>query len=443
MKIAVILFVLMYVLIIFLPRFRMPAALATAVLFIVLGILPLQAVPTAVNWNALMMMCGTMLIVYFFIDSGMPAKIADILLEKSGNVRTVTIFMSLFAGLISAFIDNVATVLIVAPVAIAICRELKISPVPMVLSIAVSSNLQGAATLVGDTTSIMLGSYAEMDFLDFFWMNGRPGIFFAVELGALLTVPVMFFLFRNDTEKISHTGDAEVKSILPTVLLLLMIALLIGASFIPDKPETTNGLICIGLAIVMIIADTVQKKSAEGGRNALRAVDYQTLLLLFGLFLVIEGVTQAGVIDLLADVIARVGGESKFVLYTVIVWGSVLISAFIDNIPYVATMLPVLSGIAARTGFDPCLLYFGLLTGATLGGNITPIGASANITGVGILRREGKLRIKERLIVENLKETEEIRSLVLKVAGEGAGDAFAFALPKHLEGLRRCLYGAV
>ena len=367
----------------------MPAALATAVLFIVLGILPLQAVPTAVNWNALMMMCGTMLIVYFFIDSGMPAKIADILLEKSGNVRTVTIFMSLFAGLISAFIDNVATVLIVAPVAIAICRELKISPVPMVLSIAVSSNLQGAATLVGDTTSIMLGSYAEMDFLDFFWMNGRPGIFFAVELGALLTVPVMFFLFRNDTEKISHTGDAEVKSILPTVLLLLMIALLIGASFIPDKPETTNGLICIGLAIVMIIADTVQKKSAEGGRNALRAVDYQTLLLLFGLFLVIEGVTQAGVIDLLADVIAGVGGESKFVLYTVIVWGSVLISAFIDNIPYVATMLPVLSGIAARTGFDPCLLYFGLLTGATLGGNITPIGASANITGVGILRREG------------------------------------------------------
>ena len=389
MKIAVILFVLMYVLIIFLPRFRMPAALATAVLFIVLGILPLQAVPTAVNWNALMMMCGTMLIVYFFIDSGMPAKIADILMEKSGNVRTVTIFMSLFAGLISAFIDNVATVLIVAPVAIAVCRELKISPVPMVLSIAVSSNLQGAATLVGDTTSIMLGSYAGMDFLDFFWMNGRPGIFFAVELGALLTVPVMFFLFRNDTEKISHTGDAEVKSVLPTALLLLMIALLIGASFIPDKPETTNGLICIGLAIVMIIADAVQKKSAEGGRNALRAVDYQTLLLLFGLFLVIEGVTQAGVIDLLADVIAGVGGESKFVLYTVIVWGSVLISAFIDNIPYVATMLPVLSGIAARTGFDPCLLYFGLLTGATLGGNITPIGASANITGVGILRREG------------------------------------------------------
>ena len=114
MKLAVILFVLMYVLIIFLPKYRMFAALGTAALFVILGILPVQAVPGAVNWNALMMMCGTMIIVYFFIDSGMPAKMADLLLEKSANVRTVTIYMSLFAGLISAFIDNVATVLIVA-----------------------------------------------------------------------------------------------------------------------------------------------------------------------------------------------------------------------------------------------------------------------------------------------------------------------------------------
>ena len=301
----------------------------------------------------------------------------------------MTIYMSLFAGLISAFIDNVATVLIVAPVAVAICRELKISPVPMVLSISVSSNLQGAATLVGDTTSIMLGAFANMDFMDFFWMNGRPGIFFAVELGALLTVPVMFFLFRNDTEKITHTGKSRVKTMLPTILLLLMISLLIAASFLPDKPDITNGVICIGLAVVMVIADAVKTKNLENGRHAVCSVDYQTLLLLLGLFLVIEGVTQAGVIDLLADLIISVGGNNKFLLYTVIVWGSVLISAFIDNIPYVATMLPVLSGIAARTGIEPCLLFFGLMTGATLGGNITPIGASANITGVGILRKEG------------------------------------------------------
>ena len=389
MTVAVILFVLMYILIIFLPKYRMAAALGTAVLFMILGILPLQAAPGAVNWNALMMMGGTMIIVDYFIESGMPARIADILLEKSRDVRMVTIYMSLFAGLISAFIDNVATVLIVAPVAVAICRQLKISPVSMVLSIAVSSNLQGAATLVGDTTSIMLGAFAHMDFLDFFWMNGRPGMFFTVELGAILTVPVMMFLFRKDTAPITHTGRAKIKTLIPTVLLLLMICLLIGASFFKNKPETTNGMICLLLAVVMVIVDALQQKKTDGALHALKGVDYQTLLLLFGLFLVIEGVTQAGVIDLLADMIASAGGKSTFILYTVIVWGSVLISAFIDNIPYVATMLPVLTGISARTGIDPCLLYFGLLTGATLGGNITPIGASANITGVGILRREG------------------------------------------------------
>ena len=389
MKIAVILFILMYVLIIFLPKYRVWAALGIAALFLVLGILPIGEVPAAINWNALMMMSGTMILVYYFIESGMPGKIADLLLGKSKNLMMVTIYMSLFSGLISAFIDNVATVLIVAPVAVAICRQLKVSPVSMVLSIAVSSNLQGAATLVGDTTSIMLGSYANMDFLDFFWMKGRPGIFFAVELGAALTIPVMIFLFRKDTAPISHGGTSKVKTILPTFLLLLMIAMLIGASFIKNKPDVTNGLICLALAALMMIVDAVQMHSIEGTRNALKNVDYQTLLLLLGLFLVIEGVTEAGVIDRLADLIGSLGDKSTFILYTVIVWGSVLISAFIDNIPYVATMLPVLTEICAKTGIEPCLLYFGLLTGATLGGNITPIGASANITGVGILRREG------------------------------------------------------
>ena len=132
MKIAVILFILMYVLIIFLPKYRVWAALGIAALFLVLGILPIGEVPAAINWNALMMMSGTMILVYYFIESGMPGKIADLLLGKSKNLMMVTIYMSLFSGLISAFIDNVATVLIVAPVAVAICRQLKVSPVSMV-----------------------------------------------------------------------------------------------------------------------------------------------------------------------------------------------------------------------------------------------------------------------------------------------------------------------
>ena len=118
-------------------------------------------------------------------------------------------------------------------------------------------------------------------------------------------------------------------------------------------------------------------------------VDYQTLLLLFGLFIVINGITQVGLIDDFAHLIANIGGDNKFLLYTIIVFGSAIISAFIDNIPYVATMLPVIGTICSLSGINPYLLYFGLLSGATLGGNLTPIGASANIAGVGLLKKEG------------------------------------------------------
>jgi len=386
---ALVLFALMYVLMIAKPKYRPIYALSVAVIFLISGILPLNNLLSTINWNVLLMIAGTMIIVYYFIDSRMPNLLADILLGKSKNAMWVTILMSLFAGVISAFIDNVATVLMVAPVGMAICKKLKMSPVGMILSIAVSSNLQGAATLVGDTTSIMLGDYANMNFMNFFWMNGRPGIFFAVELGALATVPVMLFLFRKDKAPVSQTEKTAVSNYVPTIMLLLMVAALITASFIPDTPQMINGLICCALAIITILIDFIQEKKAHKPIAALKNLDFETLGLLTGLFVVIGGLTNVGIIDDFASLIVKFGGNNIFLLYTIVVWGSVLISAFVDNIPYVATMLPVLTAVTAALGIEPYLLYFGLLSGATLGGNITPIGASANITATGLLRKEG------------------------------------------------------
>ena len=386
---AFVLFVLMYVLMIAKPKHRPFSALAVAVIFLISGILPLNSLASTINWNVLLMIAGTMIIVSYFIDSRMPKRLADILLGKSRNVMWVTILMSLFSGVISAFIDNVATVLIVAPVGMAVCKKLRMNPVGMILSIAVSSNLQGAATLVGDTTSIMLGDYANMDFLDFFWMNGKPGIFFAVELGALATIPVMMILFHKDRSPVSAIGKTHVSNYVPTVMLILMVAALIVASFIPDTPEMINGIICCALAVVTILVDLIQKKNAQNAIDAVKNLDFETLGLLTGLFIVIGGLTNLGIIDDFAGLIVKVGGNNIFLLYTIVVWGSVLISAFVDNIPYVATMLPVLTAVTAELGIEPYLLYFGLLSGATLGGNITPIGASANIAAVGMLRKEG------------------------------------------------------
>lgn len=387
--IAIIIFVLMYVLMVILPKRRAIVALSAAAIMVIAQVLPIGKVLTAIDWNVLMMLFGTMVIVDYFIESKMPNRIAEVLLRISKNVLWVTIIMSLFSGLISAFIDNVATVLMVAPVGLAICKKLKINPVPMIISIAVSSNLQGAATLVGDTTSIMLAAADNMNFNDFFVMNGKPGMFFAVELGALLTVPIMMILFRKNTQPVNSTEHTPVTDYVPTITMLGHVVLLIIASFIPDTHPCTNGFICMACGVLTIVWELIKQKSTAGMKHSLKALDYDTMLLLTGLFIVIASIREAGLIDDIAGFIANVGGTNKFLLFTIIVWGSVVISAFIDNIPYVATMLPLLAGVAAATNVEPHFLYFGLLVGATLGGNLTPIGASANITGVGMLRKEG------------------------------------------------------
>ncbi len=386
---AIILFVAMYVLLVALPKFRPVVALAAAAIYVVSGVLPVDKVLTSIDWNVLMMLFGTMVIVDYFIESKMPNLIAEWLLRLAPNVLWVTVLMSLFSGIISAFIDNVATVLMVAPVGLAICKKLKISPVMMILSIAVSSNLQGAATLVGDTTSIMLGGAAGMNFNDFFWMHGRPGMFFATELGALLTIPIILFLFRKDKAPVTSDEHTKVTDYIPTITMLGHVVLLIIASFIPDTPSITNGVICMVCGILTVIIELFLSKSKESMIHALKAMDYATCALLTGLFIVIAAITEIGLVQDLADFIANAGGSNMFLLFTFVVWGSVIISAFIDNIPYVATMLPILGTVAANMNVEPYFLFFGLLVGATLGGNITPIGASANIAGVGMLRKEG------------------------------------------------------
>lgn len=184
-------------------------------------------------------------------------------------------------------------------------------------------------------------------------------------------------------------SSVKVEDPVPTILLVGNVALLICVSFLPNKPDTTNGMICCALLAVGLIYTHARYKTREAILTPLKAIDFETLGLLLGLFLMIGGISNAGVIDRLAKLLAKLGGGNVFAMYSIIVWASVLISAFIDNIPYVATMIPVIAGIAAELGCDPTPLYFGLLSGATLGGNCTPIGASANITGIGILRKEG------------------------------------------------------
>ena len=407
MILALVIFAVTYLLMLALPKERPWVALCSAAVFMALGQLgvydfSLSAALGAVDYNVLLMMSGTMGIVSLFIRSRMPARLAEQLIVRVPNAQWAVCVLALFAGVISAFVDNVATVLMVAPVGLAIARKLKISPVPVIIAIAVSSNLQGAATLVGDTTSILLGGFAEMNFFDFFWMHGRPGVFWGVELGALTSLLVLLWLFRKEKQPITARVETQVEDDVPTALMLLTVGLLIAASFLPQPAGglplalygLRSGLICAGVCLFGILRACLRRRSFASFRLVARELDCDTLLLLFGLFILIEGIRKAGVIDAAAQLFYALSGDDPFRLYTLLVFVSVGLSAFIDNIPYVATMLPVVQSIAGLmnggAGFPPELFYFGLLTGATLGGNLTPIGASANIAAIGILRKQGE-----------------------------------------------------
>ena len=418
---ALILFAVTYILMMAFQKIRPYVAIGSALIFITLGTIAtvspdlfgsgffnvgestysygIAQALGEIDWNVLMMIAGTMGTVYLFIESKMPQLMSDILISKMPNVKWAIVCISLFAGIVSAFVDNVATVLMIAPVALAFCKKVNISPVPSIICIAISSNLQGAATLVGDTTSILLAKSANLDFSDFFVDDGKPGMFWVVEAGAIVSALIILIMFRKDNAKIEFNARTKVEDKFPTFLLVGTIVLLIAASFIPYKdgaaegqfykPDITNGLICIGFFVIGVIREVFFNKNYKIVKDTFKEIDYYTIALLTGLFVVIGGIKSAGVIDVIGNGIAKLGSGSEFIIYTIIVWISVILSAFIDNIPYTATMLTIVPVIAADMGMEPKLLYYGLLCGATLGGNLTPIGASANIAGIGILKKEG------------------------------------------------------
>lgn len=418
---ALVIFAITYILMLAFQKIRPYITVTSAIIFVVLGIIA-SVNPTLfgegffavgdstyaygiadalseIDWNVIMMIAGTMGTVYLFIESKMPQLMSDILISKMPNVKWTVVALSLFAGIVSAFVDNVATVLMIAPVALAFCKKINISPVPSIICIAVSSNLQGAATLVGDTTSILLAKAANLDFSDFFVHDGHVGMFWVVQAGALVSALIILFMFRKENAKIEFNSRTVVEDKFPTFLLVGTVLTLIAVSFIPYKdnaaegqfykPDITNGIICIAFFLIGLIREIFIKKNKDVLKASIKEIDWFTIVLLSGLFVVIGGIKSAGVIDIIGSAIASIGAGSPFLIFTIVVWMSVILSAFIDNIPYTATMLSIVPVIASEIGMDPILLYYGLLCGATLGGNLTPIGASANIAGIGILRKEG------------------------------------------------------
>jgi Na+/H+ antiporter NhaD/arsenite permease-like protein len=393
--------VLMYTLIVIFPDRKSWSAVGAAILMIIIraaggesaflddcALLVHEALTRLINWDVLMIFVGSLVIAELFIYSRVPAVIADTLVDKSPNTGIAMVLILVMTGIISAFVENVATVLVMAPIALALCDKLKINPLYFMVGLAVMANLEGTATLVGDPPSMIFADYAKYGFNDFFVYQGRLSIFFAVQAGMILGALFFYRIFAKDGGKKVVIEKETILSMVPAWLLILMIAGLAAASFIYGGISLASGLLVMILgAAGLIWYRFVRKAGAAEVWGLIKGLDWDTVFFLAGIFVVVGAVSSVGLLDDFAAFLSRMVGTSVFLGFFLIVAVSTLISGFVDNVPYIIVMLPVAASLAGSLHLNKELYMFALLVGSCMGGNLTPFGASANVVSVGILRK--------------------------------------------------------
>ena len=385
--ISLVIFILAYILFVFLPNKRTYIAVVGSLLLILTGAISLKDAFFAINWNVMGIFVGTLVVADIFMESRVPAYVAEVIVDKAKNTAWAILLICLLTGFISASVENVATVLIVAPIALALAKKLQINPMKMMIAIAISSNLQGTATLIGDPPSMLLGGFAKMNFGDFFFYKGRPSIFFAVELGAFFSFFVLYYIFRDQRQKMRLIPVEKVKSWVPTMILVSLVITLALSSFLDTGFSYMAGILCMIAAVISFGWDKLANKGSIA--HGIKSLDWETTFFLMGIFILVGSIALTGWIEVMANFLSGIVGGNIFLGYTLIVFMSVILSAFIDNVPFLAAMLPVALSMSDKLQINPSLFLFGLLIGASLGGNITPIGASANIVACSLLKKEG------------------------------------------------------
>ena len=387
--ISLIVFSLCYLLFVVLPQRRSWTACLGGLLLVVTGVLSWrEALLAKISWNVIGLFFGTMILAELFLMSKVPSVIAEWLVDKSKSTRVAMLTLCALAGFISMFVENVAVVMLVAPVALSLSDKLKTSPVPLLIGIAVSSNLQGTATMIGDPPSMILAGYLRMGFWDFFAYQGHPGIFFAVEIGALASLAVLAWLFRRHNSKMTRIRQEKARSWIPACMLgLLIIGLSFAAVFDPEFAWFAGVYTLVLSAIALVWFRLLARWGST--RALIKSLDWDTTFFLIGVFVLVGGLSDSGWMDKLSGFMsASVGGNAALAFILIVIF-SVIVSGFVDNVPFLLVMIPVAQKVADQIHTPVPLLMFGLLIGACLGGNLTPIGASANIVTLGILKKRG------------------------------------------------------
>lgn len=386
-----IVFIGCYALFIAWPGRRALVACGGAAALMVFGALtPHEAVLELVHWNVIGLFFGTLILAELFMLSRMPAVLAEWFVRRSRSAIGAMLWLCALASFLSMFLENVAVVLLVAPVAFSLAARLRASPVRLLILIAVCSNLQGTATLIGDPPSMILAGHLSLSFNQFFFYQGRPGIFFAVQAGAVASMLVSAWLLRGHGGRPPDQEVERPQSWVPTILLGALVLGLATTSVFDPEFRWLAGTYTLTLAALGLVWFRLFRRDWGTVRGLVRMLDWDTTFFLIGVFIVVGGLSESGWLEQTAHALTRIVGDSLPVAFILIVAVSVLISGFVDNVPFLLAMIPVTDQVARSLNAPhPELLLFGLLIGACVGGNITPIGASANIVAMGLLRKQG------------------------------------------------------
>ncbi len=345
---------------------------------------------TGVDWNVLFLLLGMMIIVGVLRQTGVFAFLAIWAAKRAGgSPLKIMIFLVLVTAVASAFLDNVTTVLLMAPVTLLVCDRLATSAVPFLIAEVLASNIGGTATLIGDPPNLIIGSRADLGFNDFL-VNLGPIVLLCLGVFVAL-LPVLFRgSFGVDPDRVADVMALREREAITDRRLLVksvVVLTLVLAGFLTHgvthvEPSVTA---LLGAGLLVLITDLRP-------RDYMAAVEWETLLFFAGLFIMVGALVKSGSIERLAELVTTATGGDAWAATMLLLFGSALLSGVIDNIPYVATMTPLVQNLAASVA-DPVqaeALWWSLALGADFGGNLTAIGASANVVVLGVARRAGQ-----------------------------------------------------
>ncbi|MDY6787447.1 MAG: ArsB/NhaD family transporter [candidate division WOR-3 bacterium] len=365
------------------------AVLIGAMLFIFVGFISQEAAFEAIDWNVIFLLIGMMIIVGVIRDTGFFQYVAVKTAKSAGgNPYKILILLVLITAVFSAFLDNVTTIVILTPITILIAEELDITPVPFVISEAIASNIGGTATLVGDPPNIMIGSAAQLSFLDFLKVLS-PVVIIILSIFVFIA-----YIFMRGQLHVSNKNRARIMEMQETKAIedkplmirsLVVLCIVIAGFLLHDALQIEASSVALfGAALLMLLSgrDEIDRFFHE--------VEWSTIFFFIGLFILVGGLAQLGIIKSLSVFVLQLTGESIDKTMYLVLWMSGLFSAFVDNIPYVATMIPVIKHMGEHFGMNAVNpIWWALSLGACLGGNGTLIGASANVLSIGIARKSG------------------------------------------------------